>query len=412
MRSTDGGLTWTPVEDPVSAGGGGGGGLTDAQLRATPVPVSDGAGSLTVDGTVSVSNFPAAQPVTDNGSTLSVDDGAGSLTVDGTVSVSNFPAAQPVTDNGGSLTVDGTVATSNFPATVDTNSGNKSASTVRMVLATDQPQLTNALKVDGSAVTQPVSGTFWQATQPVSGTVTANAGTGPFPVSDNAGSLTVDAPTGTPVQVQVGDGSLQATVRNTGSSDSLNVSVVDGSGNQITSFGGAPSHPTMYYYHIASTVHVAAASTLMWDVFNADAALIVRVLSIQHIVNLETAVTGVGFEWQLLRTTAVGTGGTAQTAWLPDTTQTALDADIACRLKGTGGATASTALRTYFTHSEETQAGNQFAGGAYRELDLIPQMLAVPGRGIVLRQNQGLRLNQETNSNAGNSGWLIGFSVE
>jgi hypothetical protein len=31
--------------------------------------------------------------------------------------------------------------------------------------------------------TQPVSGTFWQATQPVSGTVTANAGTGPFPIS-------------------------------------------------------------------------------------------------------------------------------------------------------------------------------------------------------------------------------------
>ena len=34
-----------------------------------------------------------------------------------------------------------------------------------------------ALKVDGSAVTQPVSGTFWQATQPVSGTITANVGT-------------------------------------------------------------------------------------------------------------------------------------------------------------------------------------------------------------------------------------------
>jgi hypothetical protein len=37
-----------------------------------------------------------------------------------------------------------------------------------------------AVKVDGSAATQPVSGTFWQATQPVSGTVTANAGTGTF----------------------------------------------------------------------------------------------------------------------------------------------------------------------------------------------------------------------------------------
>lgn len=32
-----------------------------------------------------------------------------------------------------------------------------------------------ALKVDPSAVTQPVSGTFWQATQPVSGTVTVNS---------------------------------------------------------------------------------------------------------------------------------------------------------------------------------------------------------------------------------------------
>jgi hypothetical protein len=32
--------------------------------------------------------------------------------------------------------------------------------------------------VDGSGVTQPVSGTFWQTTQPVSGTLTCNAGTG------------------------------------------------------------------------------------------------------------------------------------------------------------------------------------------------------------------------------------------
>jgi len=114
--------------------------------------------------------------------------------------------------------------------TADTNSGNKSAGTLRVVLATDQPQLTNALKVDGSAVTQPVSGTItanqggtwtmqpgntanttpWLATlnqggnsatvtgsnalkvdgsavtQPVSGTITANAGTGTFTVSQAA----------------------------------------------------------------------------------------------------------------------------------------------------------------------------------------------------------------------------------
>jgi hypothetical protein len=43
--------------------------------------------------------------------------------------------------------------------TVATNSGAKDAGTQRIVIATDQVQLTNALKVDGSAVTQPVSGT-------------------------------------------------------------------------------------------------------------------------------------------------------------------------------------------------------------------------------------------------------------
>lgn len=43
--------------------------LTDAALRATPVPVSgsvtisDGSGPVTVDGTVSVGNLPSTQPV-------------------------------------------------------------------------------------------------------------------------------------------------------------------------------------------------------------------------------------------------------------------------------------------------------------------------------------------------------------
>jgi hypothetical protein len=64
---------------------------------------------------------------------------------------------------------------------------------------------TNGIKVQVQG-TVPVSGTFWQATQPVSGTVTANAGTGPWPVTDNAGSLTVDAPVGTPVFARLSDG--------------------------------------------------------------------------------------------------------------------------------------------------------------------------------------------------------------
>lgn len=88
-----------------------------------------------------------------------------------------------------------------------------------------------ALVVDGSAVTQPVSGT-----------VTANAGTGPFPVSDNAGSLTVDAPLATPVGVRLSDGAAALTTSGgrlgvtTGSDTagtSLNAVTADGDGTVI-----------------------------------------------------------------------------------------------------------------------------------------------------------------------------------
>ena len=168
----------------------------------------------------------------------------------------------------------------------------------------------------------------------------------------------------------------------------------------------------VYVYQIASAVHVAVANTKFWDMFNADASLIVRVLSVKHKPNITTAVTGVVFDWLLERTTAVGTGGTAQTAWLPDTSQTALDADITCRLKPSGGATASTDLVNWSMNSEETNAATQMMA-SFGGLELVPEALRPPhGRGIVLRNNQGLEAVQVTNSAAGNSGFEIAFTVE
>ena len=114
------------------------------------VPVSDNGGSLTIDGSVSVSNFPTTQDVNVTNASIPVTDNGGSLTIDGSVSVSNFPATQPVsgtitanagtgtmnvsvqnasipvTDNGGSLTIDGSVSVSNFPTTQDVNVTNTS----------------------------------------------------------------------------------------------------------------------------------------------------------------------------------------------------------------------------------------------------------------------------------------------
>lgn len=46
---------------------------------------------------------------------LQVDGSGVTQPVSGTVSVGNFPAVQPVSDNGGSITVDGSVSVSNFP---------------------------------------------------------------------------------------------------------------------------------------------------------------------------------------------------------------------------------------------------------------------------------------------------------
>lgn len=168
-----------------------------------------------------------------------------------------------------------------------------------------------------------------------------------------------------------------------------------------------------YVALIPSQVHVAVANTVHWDLFNADAALVVRVLSIRQIPNITTAVTGIVFGWLLQRTTAVGTGGSAITPYLQDLSQTALDVDITCRSKPTGGATAGIDLFNYSLSSEETNAATiQIAsqGG----LELVPPGFTPPynGSGIVLRQNQGIRCVQVTSSAAGNTGWLISFTVE
>lgn len=182
---------------------------------------------------------------------------------------------------------------------------------------------------------------------------------------------------------------------------------------QVDESGHIIGSKPQYGYNIASTVHVAGANTVMWDLFNADAALIVRVQSILQIPNITTAVTGVVFDWKLAKTTAVGTGGTAQTAFKADENNTGLDADITCRLKPSGGATESTIIRNYSLSSEETNAATiQVASMGGLELIPAPLLVVNGGQGLVLRQNQGLRCVQITNSAAGNTGWLILFSVE
>jgi hypothetical protein len=93
-------------------------------------------------------------------------------------------------DGSNRLIVNGSQVTQPIVGTVTSNIGTTGGLALDSTLTggTQKVQLTNgsiqvvvtaanALKVDGSAVTQPVSGTFFQAVQPVNGTVTADIGT-------------------------------------------------------------------------------------------------------------------------------------------------------------------------------------------------------------------------------------------
>lgn len=102
-------------------------------------------------------------------------------------------SAVPVDGSGVTQPVSGTVAASNLPSTVDTNSGNKSASTVRVVLATDQPALTNKLLVTpdlpSGAATSAKQDTGNTSLASIDGKITA-VNTGAVVVS--SGTLTAD----------------------------------------------------------------------------------------------------------------------------------------------------------------------------------------------------------------------------
>jgi hypothetical protein len=104
------------------------------------------------------------------------------------------------------------VSLASVPAHDVTNAGTFAVQAAQSGTWTVQPgntANTTAWKVDGSAVTQPVSGTFWQATQPISGTVTANAGT-----NLNTSALALSATqTDRTQKTQITDGTRDGTVK-------------------------------------------------------------------------------------------------------------------------------------------------------------------------------------------------------
>jgi hypothetical protein len=143
-----------PVSGTVTANTGLSQPLTDSQLRATAVPVSGTFFQATQPVSIAAS-VPVTGPLTD------AQLRASAVPVSGTF----FQATQPV--SAASLPLPSGAATETTLAAVEVNTSGIGSSTFSIDSKT--PALVSGrVPVDGSGVTQPVSGTFWQATQPVS----------------------------------------------------------------------------------------------------------------------------------------------------------------------------------------------------------------------------------------------------
>jgi hypothetical protein len=156
-----------------------------------------------------------------------------------------------------------------------------------------------------------------------------------------------------------------------------------------------------------SQANVAATSTVFLDLWNATGSgVVVRVLGLYIIPSL-TAVTGVGMTWQIGRTSAIGTGGTASTPRPYDTTNGTLNASITSRTKPTGGATMNYNLFPVNSTSEETLTVASFAS-LFNNIPIVTPFQ----QALVIRENEGMRVEQTTNSAVGSTTITAVFTLE
>lgn len=171
----------------------------------------------------------------------------------------------------------------------------------------------------------------------------------------------------------------------------------DGKEYQVLMLAGPAGHlagdvPT---YYVQTAQQAAAANKDFIEIFNATGSgKLMRLHKIYMQSNIATQ-TGVGMQFDLIRTSAVGTGGTTLTPVLVDTSKPAVPAQVTARAAPTGGATASATLMSPWLSSEETQPGVHLNWAN----NIIPEdnLIQPP----VLRENQGIKLRQITSSTAG-----------
>lgn len=166
-----------------------------------------------------------------------------------------------------------------------------------------------------------------------------------------------------------------------------------------------------------------AANKIFFDLFNAQSGVIVRMRKLFAIVATDVAVTGaLGVRLDTMRTSAIGTGGTAFTAtnkgnasktaasfynYAPgDASLGTLAANITGRLVPTGGATDEAFLWPGYVFTEETNMASHMS----QYYNLIPEF---PGeQPLELPQGYGLKVVQGSVASVGSIGFIGAFTVE
>lgn len=169
-------------------------------------------------------------------------------------------------------------------------------------------------------------------------------------------------------------------------------------------WGGADT----YIVDTNFSANVAAARTTHFDLFNATGSGVIVELVGLFILPSLVAVTGVGLSWELIKTSSVGTGGTAITSRPLDSTNAALPASITARSKPTGGATTSFIWTYISTSSEETIP---YASGA-SVLNHLSFSDTPDVQNMTLNEGEGIKLDQTTNSAIGTTNIRLVFAVK
>lgn len=213
---------------------------------------------------------------------------------------------------------------------------------------------------------------------------------------------------GVPRRVAIAD-SIKATLASgtAVSGDAVAVHSVGGKNHQVVMIAGPSGHindtqPTYYFY---TGLAAGAQNQRLIDLFNASGSgKVVKVKKLFMQCN-QAAITGVGLQYDVIRTSAVGTSGSTITGRTPVTGNPAIPAQITARRGATGGATESHILFPLGVDPEETRPG----AGIMGMINWMPEGANI--QELELPVGEGILVKQITSNTAGIMGCVLVVTI-